>query len=113
MWKPCFSGTIAASHIFSGTVSERILREIWNDICHKDRRRMFLITDNDTVTRSFRKKGAETGRRVEYEYAGKVLGFPDDCFMPCFIGMGRPKKEEKPVRQVEINPGNRIHWNRY
>lgn len=56
----------------SGTVSERILREIWNDICHKDRRRMILITDHDTVTRFFRQKGAEIGRRVEYEYAGDV-----------------------------------------
>ncbi len=49
----------------------------------------------------------------EGEHARKVLGFPDDCFMPCFIGMGRPKKEEKPVRQVEIDPGERIHWDRY
>ena len=56
----------------SGTVSERILREIWSDICHKDRRRMILITDHDTVTRFFRQKGAEIGRRVEYEYAGDV-----------------------------------------
>ena len=33
---------------------------------------MILITDHDTVTRFFRQKGAEIGRRVEYEYAGDV-----------------------------------------
>ncbi|MGN0690389.1 MAG: nitroreductase family protein, partial [Oscillospiraceae bacterium] len=28
----------------------------------------------------------------ESEYARNVLGFPNDYFMPCFIGIGRPKK---------------------
>ena len=35
----------------------------------------------------------------EGEYARKVLGFPNDYFMPCFIGIGRPKADADVVKQ--------------
>lgn len=47
----------------------------------------------------------------EEEHARKVLGFPDDYFMLCFIGIGRPKKEAAPVRQNRVDLKERIHWN--
>ena len=46
----------------------------------------------------------------EEEYARDVLGFPEDYFMPCFIGIGRPKKDIAPVKQKEISIKERIHW---
>lgn len=49
----------------------------------------------------------------EEGYAREVLGFPEDCFMPCFIGIGRPKKDLKPVKQKEINIKERIHTDRF
>lgn len=49
----------------------------------------------------------------EEEHARKVLGFPDDYFMPCFIGIGRTKKEAAPVRQNRVDLKERIHWNRF
>ena len=49
----------------------------------------------------------------EAEYARDVLGFPSDYFMPCFIGIGRPKKDIQPVRQKDINIRERIHWDKF
>jgi nitroreductase len=49
----------------------------------------------------------------ESTHAREVLKYPEDYFMPCFIGIGRPLKGIKPVRQIEINPEDRIHWNEY
>jgi nitroreductase len=49
----------------------------------------------------------------ESEHAKKVLQFPDDYFMPCFIGLGKPLEGVAPVTQVEINPQDRIHWEKY
>ena len=56
----------------SGTVSERILREILNDVCHQDKRRMLLITNDDLAIRFFRQMGADIGSRIEYEYSGQA-----------------------------------------
>ena len=49
----------------------------------------------------------------EPEYARDVLGFTSDYFMPCFIGIGRPKKDIKPVKQKVINIDERIHWDKF
>ncbi len=57
----------------SGTVSEIILQEMVNSVCHQDKRRMLLITDSDFAVRFFRKKGEEIGSRIEYEYAGHII----------------------------------------
>lgn len=49
----------------------------------------------------------------ESEHARKVLGFPKSFYMPCFIGIGRPRKEETPIRQIEVDLRERIHWNQF
>lgn len=46
----------------------------------------------------------------EGEHAKEVLGFPDDYFMPCFIGIGKPKKDAVVVKQKDIDVRERIHW---
>ena len=49
----------------------------------------------------------------EAEYARDVLGFPSDYFMPCFVGIGRPKKDIQPIKQKNINIRERIHRERF
>ena len=49
----------------------------------------------------------------EAEYARTVLNFPDEYFMPCFIGIGKPKSDIVSVKQKEINIKERIHWDKY
>ena len=49
----------------------------------------------------------------EADYAQKVLGFPKDYFMPCFIGIGRPKADATIIKQKEIDVKDRIHWDRW
>ena len=46
-------------------------------------------------------------------HAREVLKYPEDYFMPCFIGIGRPLEGVIPVKQKEIDPQDRIHWNEY
>ncbi|WP_175560298.1 hypothetical protein [Butyrivibrio sp. YAB3001] len=59
------------------------------------------------------KEGIFSEKVLPYVKAREVLKYPEDYFMPCFIGIGRPLKGIKPVRQIEINPQDRIHWNEY
>ena len=49
----------------------------------------------------------------EEEYARSVLGFPQDYFMPCFIGLGKPKKDAPVIKQKEINVKERIHLEKW
>lgn len=49
----------------------------------------------------------------EDKYAKDVLGFPDDYFMPCFIGIGKPKKDGPAVKQKDIDLRERIHWDKW
>lgn len=49
----------------------------------------------------------------EAEYAKNVLNFPNDYFMPCFIGIGKPKKNASVVKQKVIDTNERIHWNKW
>lgn len=49
----------------------------------------------------------------EDEYAKQVLNFPDDYFMPCFIGVGKPKADATIIKQQDINTKDRIHWNKW
>ncbi|MBR3666750.1 MAG: nitroreductase family protein [Ruminococcus sp.] len=49
----------------------------------------------------------------EAEYARSILDFPEDYFMPCFIGIGKPGSGAVPVKQKEINIKQRIHWDRF
>jgi len=49
----------------------------------------------------------------ESEYSRKVLGYPDDYLMPCFIGIGVPEKNAKYVEQKIIDISQRIHTDRW
>lgn len=49
----------------------------------------------------------------EENHARKVLGFPEEYLMPCFIGIGLPAKDAKRVAQKEIDIQERIHTNRW
>lgn len=49
----------------------------------------------------------------EEEYARKVLGFPNDYFMPCFIGIGKPEKDAPVIKQKDIDIKERIHLNKW
>ena len=49
----------------------------------------------------------------EAEYARTVLDFPDEYFMPCFIGIGKPKRDIVTVKQKEINVKERIHLDKF
>lgn len=47
----------------------------------------------------------------EDAWAREILGYPADYVMPCFIGIGRPKKDAVTVKQKDIDINERIHWN--
>ena len=47
----------------------------------------------------------------EGEHAREILGYPKDYYMPCFIGIGRPKKNAAIPQQKDIDIRDRIHWN--
>lgn len=49
----------------------------------------------------------------EGEWARDVLGYPEDYFMPCFIGIGKPKVDADVVKQKKIDVKDRIHWDRW
>ena len=49
----------------------------------------------------------------EAEYAKEVLDFPNDYFMPCFIGIGKPQKNASIVKQKNIDIKERIHWDKF
>ncbi len=46
----------------------------------------------------------------EGEHAREILGYPDDYYMPCFIGIGRPKENAAIPKQKDIDIKDRIHW---
>ena len=47
----------------------------------------------------------------EAEYARETLNFPEDYFMPCFIGIGKPRADVPPVKQREYSLSEHIHDN--
>lgn len=49
----------------------------------------------------------------ESEWARKLLQYPEDYFMPCFIGIGKPKKDAPVIKQKSIATKERIHWDRW
>ena len=49
----------------------------------------------------------------ESEWSRNILQYPDDYFMPCFIGIGKPKKDAVMVKQKEILLKERIHWEKW
>lgn len=49
----------------------------------------------------------------EAEYARGVLDFPNDYFMPCFIGIGKPQENAPIIKQKNIDIKERIHWDKF
>lgn len=49
----------------------------------------------------------------EDKHARKILGFPEDYMMPCFIGLGVPAKDAKVVEQKVIDVKERMHQNKW
>ena len=49
----------------------------------------------------------------EAGHARKVLGYPGEYFMPCFIGIGRAKADAPAVPQKVIDLNERLHWNKW
>lgn len=49
----------------------------------------------------------------EGEWSRKVLGYPDDYLMPCFIGIGKEKSDAKCITQKEYSLTDRIHKDRW
>lgn len=49
----------------------------------------------------------------EGEWASTVLSYPEDYFMPCFIGIGKPKADADVVKQKDIDVKDRIHWDKW
>ena len=49
----------------------------------------------------------------ESEWSREVLKYPKDYFMPCFIGIGKPRKDAELIRQKSIVTKERIHWDRW
>lgn len=46
----------------------------------------------------------------EGEHAREILGYPEDYYMPCFIGIGKPRKNAAIPKQKDIDIKDRIHW---
>ena len=49
----------------------------------------------------------------EEKIAQKVLGFPDEYLIPCFIGIGRPAPGAVHTRQIEVDYEKQVHRNRF
>lgn len=49
----------------------------------------------------------------ESEWVRDVLEFPEDYYMPCFIGVGKPKEDASVIKQKNIKVQDRIHWDRW
>lgn len=49
----------------------------------------------------------------EAEYSRSILDYPNDYFMPCFIGIGKPLKTAPKIKQKDISVKERIHWNKW
>ncbi len=46
----------------------------------------------------------------ESEHAREILGYPEEYYMPCFIGIGRPKANVSIPKQKDIDIKDKIHW---
>ena len=49
----------------------------------------------------------------EGEWARKILNFPKDYCMPCFIGIGKPSADAKMVKQKDYSIKDIIHINKW
>lgn len=49
----------------------------------------------------------------ESEWARDVLQYPNDYFMPCFIGIGKPIECAAIIKQKLVSTKERIHWDKW
>lgn len=49
----------------------------------------------------------------ESEWTRNILCYPNDYFMPCFIGVGKPKKGAEIIKQKNISIKERIHMEKW
>ena len=49
----------------------------------------------------------------EEAIAKKVLEFPDDYLIPCFIGIGRAAPDAVRTKQMDLNLDKLIHWQKF
>ncbi|HKM35962.1 MAG TPA: hypothetical protein VJY54_14635 [Lachnospiraceae bacterium] len=49
----------------------------------------------------------------EGEWSRETLNYPKDYLMPCFIGIGKPRKDAPNAKQKDIIIKDRIHWNQW
>ena len=52
-------------------------------------------------------------RGDEAQIARKVLGFPEEYLIPCFIGIGRPAANAVRTKQLDVNLKEKIHWQKF
>ena len=50
---------------------------------------------------------------TEEKIAQGALGFPDNYLIPCFIGIGRPAPDAPLPKQIDIDLGELIHWQKF
>ena len=49
----------------------------------------------------------------EEELARKATGFPEDCMIPCFIGIGRPADNAVRTKQLIPDLEKQLHWQKF
>ena len=49
----------------------------------------------------------------EFANRGFSVGYPEDYYMPCFIGIGKPEENAPIPKQKDIDIKDRIHWDKY
>lgn len=49
----------------------------------------------------------------EENIARKVLGFPENYMIPCFIGIGKAAENAVKTKQIDINIDELLHWEKF
>jgi len=52
-------------------------------------------------------------RGNEEQIARKVLGFPEEYLIPCFIGIGRPAANAVRTKQLDVKIEEKMHWQKF
>lgn len=52
-------------------------------------------------------------RGEEDNIAKRVLGFPEDYMIPCFIGIGRPADDAVHTKQLKVDLDEQIHFQKF
>ena len=52
-------------------------------------------------------------RGDEENIAKRVLGFPEDYMIPCFIGIGRPADDAVHTKQLKVDLDEQIHFQKF